>query len=153
MELRIAQYNAHKRRDTMVLLYRNNAKYDVIAVQEPARNRTMHATYCDSNSVFRPLYPTNRHTRACFLINKKLPLAHWGIEFPGSDIAILTLRLPNRTVTVTNVYSEPTNASQVNESSPSTHCGRFWKGKGTMSYYWEILTSTILFGQEVEQPG
>lgn len=65
-----------------------------------------------------PLYPTNRHTRACFLINKKLPLAYWGVEFPGPDIAILTLRLQGRTITVTNIYSQPSTAAHVDETSP-----------------------------------
>jgi hypothetical protein len=118
MDVKIAQYNVHKRKDTMILLsvHKDTAKYDVLAIQEPARNLTMHATY--SKSTFRPLYPTNRHTRACFLTNKKLPIAHWGVEFPRADLAVLTLRLPGRTITVTNVYSQPTPASQVNNDSP-----------------------------------
>ncbi|KAF7169867.1 hypothetical protein CNMCM6106_004754 [Aspergillus hiratsukae] len=104
----------------MILLSadRNTSDYDILAIQEPAKNPSMHATYCDSNSTFRPLYPTNRHTRACFLINKKLPLAYWGVEFPGPDIAILTLRLQGRTITVTNIYSQPTTAAHVDETSP-----------------------------------
>ena len=104
----------------MILLSadKQTATYDVLAIQEPAKNPNMHATYCDPKSTFKPLYPTNRHTRACFLINKRLPLAHWGVEFPRADLAILTLRLPGRTVTVTNVYSQPTPTNQVNENSP-----------------------------------
>jgi hypothetical protein len=42
---------------------RHTAKHDIIAIQEPARNRMHQSTYYDSNFVFRPLYiyPTNRH--------------------------------------------------------------------------------------------
>ena len=120
MELKIVQYNVHKSRDVMILLTADKsvAKYDVLAIQEPAKNPTIHATYCESNSAFRPLYPTNRHTRACFLINKRLPLEYWSVEFPGPDLAILTLRLPGRTVTITNVYSQPVAAHQKDENSP-----------------------------------
>src|SRR6202020_2516052 len=71
MDIRIAQYNVHKRKNTMILLSadKQTVTYDVLAIQEPARNPNMHATYCDPKSTFRPLYPTNR---ACFLINKRL---------------------------------------------------------------------------------
>jgi Reverse transcriptase (RNA-dependent DNA polymerase)/Endonuclease-reverse transcriptase len=120
MDLKIAQYNVHKRKDIMILLsaHQDTAKYDILAIQEPAKNPTMHATYCDPKSAFRPLYPTNRHTRACFLVNKRLPLAHWTVEFPGPDVAILTLRLPGRTVTVTNIYSQPRPMDQTDGESP-----------------------------------
>lgn len=39
------------------------------------------------------------------------------MEFPGLDIAILTLHLPGRTVTVTNIYSLPTAAAYIDDTS------------------------------------
>jgi hypothetical protein len=49
MDIRIAQYNVHKRKDTMILLSadKQTATYDVLAIQEsePARNPGQHARY------------------------------------------------------------------------------------------------------------
>ncbi|KAG2000794.1 hypothetical protein GB937_010827 [Aspergillus fischeri] len=119
MELRIAQYNVHKRKDTMTLLsaHRDTATYDILAIQEPAHNPRMHAMYCETNSPFRPFYLTNRHTRACFLINKKWPSHCWDVEF-FTDIAVLTIRLLTRVLTIINVYNPPTEPHVYNPDSP-----------------------------------
>jgi hypothetical protein len=116
MDLKLAQYNVHKRKDTMLLLSAcaQAADFDIIAIQEPAHNPSMHATYCDSRSAFRPLYPSNQHSRACFLINKRLPLSSWRVEFPGPDIAVLSLTYAGRRITVTNIYNMPAPAATAN---------------------------------------
>ncbi|KAF7139736.1 hypothetical protein CNMCM5793_007671 [Aspergillus hiratsukae] len=102
---------------TLLSAHRDTATYDVLAIQEPAHNPRMHATYCETNSPFRPLYPTNRHTRACFLINKKWPSHCWDVEF-FTDIAVLTIRLPARALTIINVYNPPTGPHVYNPDSP-----------------------------------
>jgi hypothetical protein len=61
MDFKLAQYNIYKRKDTILLLLAcaQAADLDIIAIQEPAYNPNMHATYCDSRSAFRPLYSIN----------------------------------------------------------------------------------------------
>jgi hypothetical protein len=57
LDVKIAQYNVHKRQDTMILLsaHKDTAKYDVLAIQEPARNPTMYATSLRSDLYARPI--------------------------------------------------------------------------------------------------
>ena len=118
--LRILQYNVHKRKDTMLLLsaHEHTRIYDIVTIQEPARNGHVHATFCDSSSQFIPLYPRNHHTRACFFLNKRLPRDSWNAEFPSPDIAILDLQLPSGPLRLINVYNEPSPRTTYNPQSP-----------------------------------
>jgi hypothetical protein len=120
MNIQVAQYNVHKRKDTMLLLSADShsADLDIIAIQEPAQNPSMIATYCDSKSPFRPLYSKDRHSRVCIFINKRLPIASWKVEFPGPDIITLTLTSANRNIILTNVYSQPSAPNTINTDSP-----------------------------------
>jgi Reverse transcriptase (RNA-dependent DNA polymerase)/Endonuclease-reverse transcriptase len=96
----------------------SSADIDVLAIQEPARNPAMFATYCDPKGHFRPVYPSSHHSRACFLVNKRLPIADWRAEFLGPDITVLTLTTANRTITITNIYAQPTSPTATNTNSP-----------------------------------
>src|SRR5262245_40007037 len=110
MELQIAQYNTHKAKNKVMaplLGCKRIRDIDVLAVQEPWQNPHMKATYCPRSSQFSPAYPKEFRSRACFLINKRLALADWTVEHPCQDLAVLTLRLRQRTVTISNVYSPP----------------------------------------------
>ncbi|KAL4942947.1 Endonuclease/exonuclease/phosphatase [Aspergillus oleicola] len=120
IELRIAQYNVHNIRKTMTLLSASEHahQYDMIAIQEPAKQKNKFATFCESNSSFQPLYPLDRYARVCFLLNKRIPSYSWDIEHVCQDAAILILHANNTTLTVTNIYNECHPASSINPQSP-----------------------------------
>ncbi|KAL3468776.1 Endonuclease/exonuclease/phosphatase [Aspergillus californicus] len=92
---------------TLLSAHVESAYQDIFAIQEPARYKDKHATFCDPSSPFIPLYPTNHYSKVCFLVNKRLPYHTWEIEHLPPYISILTLYLGNGPITVTNMYNRP----------------------------------------------
>jgi hypothetical protein len=50
-------------------------KYDIIAVQEPWRNRYNYATYCPRDCSFVVVDSCQEGSRVCIFVNKRLPLS------------------------------------------------------------------------------
>ena len=75
IELRVVQYNVHKRKDVMALLLRDLGarEIDIIAIQEPWLNKHAPATYCLSSCPFIPVF-SKKYKRSCLLINKRLDI-------------------------------------------------------------------------------
>ena len=121
-ELTILQYNMQKsKKKVMAPLLAEAATqgYSILALQEPWQNKHMNATYCLQNSGFWPAYPPQFHSRACFLVNKNLPLSSWSVVHPCPDLSTLTLQVEGRTLHIHNVYSSPPGALHiVNRDSP-----------------------------------
>ena len=95
-ELTILQYNTQKsKKKVMAPLLAEAAMqgYSILALQEPWQNKHMNATHCPQNSGFWPAYPPQFHSRACFLVNKNLPLSSWSMVHPHTDLSTLTLQV------------------------------------------------------------
>lgn len=86
-----------------------------IAIQKPWPNTTKNMTVSQSSTCFLPLYPTNMHTRACFLLNTNIyQPGQWTVHFPHPDVVILSLKTTLQVVHIVNIYS-PCPRSSGNE--------------------------------------
>jgi exonuclease III len=107
-ELRVVQYNVHKRKDVMALLLRDPGarEIDIIAIQEPWLNTHAPATYCPSSCPFTPVFYEGSK-RSCLLINKKLDINQWEARFTNKDLSSVRLQCENKTIWVHSIYSQP----------------------------------------------
>jgi hypothetical protein len=107
-ELRILQYNVHKRKDIMALLVGSQKArdFDVLAIQEPWVNTYQPATYCPSGSPFTPIFSSSSK-RSCLLINKKLDPNRWEALTSSPDLCSISIRNDNETLWIHSVYSQP----------------------------------------------
>ncbi|KAH7117323.1 hypothetical protein EDB81DRAFT_915985 [Dactylonectria macrodidyma] len=74
-QLRILQYNVQKSRDVVLVnLFQGPRvlKYDILAIQEPWRNRFIATMYHPLKSHFQLPYLDNAATRVCFYISKRM---------------------------------------------------------------------------------
>ena len=82
------------------------ALFDVVALQEPWQNPHKNATYCPSTSDFYAAY-NDQERRSCFLINKKLNVNTWDIDYSSPDVCSLRLELPGLVLWIHNFYNQP----------------------------------------------
>jgi exonuclease III len=108
VELRILQYNVHKRRDVMALLLNDPRarSIDIIAVQEPWLNKHSPTTYCPSNCQFLPIFGA-LSKRSCILVNKKLDINKWEGRITSPDLCSVKIQGECSTTWVYSVYSQP----------------------------------------------
>src|ERR1700761_5033748 len=107
-ELRIVQYNVHKRKDVMALLFRDPGarEIDIIAVQEPWLNTHAPATYCPSSYPFVPVF--YKESKRSYLLIIKLDINQWGARITSKDlISSVRLQCENKTIWVHSIYSQP----------------------------------------------
>lgn len=81
-------------------------EFDIIAVQEPWRNRYTPTSYCPSQWPFYLAYPPYNNTRVCCYINKKLNLDSWNVTNHSADFQTITIRLEDnsRPMDIHNIY-------------------------------------------------
>lgn len=77
--------------------------YDIIAIQEPWRNPYIDTTYCPRSCPYHLIWPVGGG-RACFLVNKKIPLNLWSAR-TAPDYGTIEINLQGETLTVHNYYS------------------------------------------------
>ena len=105
--LAILQYNVNKNKDgvmTPLLADERVKMYDILAIQEPWTNPHMNSTFCPARSSFYAAYDEKKR-RSCFLINKRLDIAGWEVEYPNPDICSLRLAIGEETIWIHNVYN------------------------------------------------
>lgn len=107
----ILQYNVNKSREQVMaplMADENVWKYDIIAIQEPWRNKFQAATYHPVKDRFDLVYNTTEGTRVCFFINHLLK-GTWSYTHHTPDLDSLHLKILDgeieRTVHVHNVYN------------------------------------------------
>ena len=110
-EIRILQYNVRKSKDEVLASMFRNPRvldYDVLAIQEPWRNRYINTTYHPLKTHFQLAYLDDAATRVCFYINKRIDLGTWSVSYASKDIASLAIRNPDsgQQLHVINVYNE-----------------------------------------------
>jgi hypothetical protein len=108
--LTVLQYNVNKSRERVMaplLADENVWKYDIIAIQEPWRNRFQTTTYHPVKDRFDLVYNEQPNTRVCFFINSQLRGA-WTHTHHTPDLDTLHLQFQDgkevRTVHIHNVY-------------------------------------------------
>lgn len=110
-ELRILQYNVPKSRDIVLASLFSNPKiteYDIIAIQEPWRNRFINTSYHPLKGYFQLTYLDDRSTRVCFYINKQIDRSTWNVTYISKDIIFISIRNPrtNRKIRIFDIYNE-----------------------------------------------
>jgi ribonuclease HI len=110
-ELRILQYNVRKSRDTVLASLfqdRRVLEYDILAIQEPWRNRFIATSYHPLKQHFQLTYLENTATRVCFYVNKRIDPSTWSVSFITKDIIALAIINPilHNKFHVINVYNE-----------------------------------------------
>ena len=112
----ILQYNVQKSNKVMAPLLADSrvSSYDLIALQEPWKDKHCNRTYCPRASGFVPAYD-NQQRRSCFLINRRLDPTTWSIEYPSSDLTVFCLWAEDRTIWVYNTYSPPPGSYSIEQ--------------------------------------
>jgi exonuclease III len=107
-ELRILQYNVHKRDSVMALLLNDlrARDIDIIAIQEPWQNTHVTATYCPGSCPFVPIFK-KEGTRSCLLVNKRLDINQWDARVTSKDLCSVRLLCAGKKIWVHSVYSPP----------------------------------------------
>jgi hypothetical protein len=116
--LRILQYNVWKSDDIMsALIGSQEATYDVIALQEPWKNKYVDTTYCPRSCPYHLVWPPGGG-RTCLLVNKAIPLNCWTAK-ASADYCSIELRLYDELVTLHNYYSpSPPSQQTINWDTP-----------------------------------
>jgi len=111
--LSILQYNVRKSRDQVMASLLANEKaleYDIIALQEPWRNRYQYTTYHPVKDRFDLIYHETASTRVCFYIRCELQ-GSWRYEHHSPDLSTLSIQIQaqedenRRTIHIHNVYN------------------------------------------------
>jgi hypothetical protein len=107
--LTLLQYNVRYSALTIEALLMDLAlkKLDIIIIQDPYQYKNKFTTYCPSASLFWPVYPTDKHARVCFIVNKHLDLTAWTINFFSDFLATLRLEINGGHIQIVNCYTLP----------------------------------------------
>lgn len=127
LSLQIIQYNVQKRLDAVQIPFLNDPivqKFDIIAIQEPGRNRSACGTYNPSNLKFHLVNHPGQLFRTCFYIDKDIDPTTWSIEQTEDDfcsIRIITQSNAGETQT-TRIHNinNPSPISTTSTDSPTT---------------------------------
>ena len=93
-------------------------KINIITIQKPYHQKRIIATYCSWSFNFWPAYLEKEHTRACFLINKRIPAYCWNVIFLTENLAVLIVQLKEKRVNMINIYfSSSVSYTQTNKDS------------------------------------
>ena len=108
--IKILQYNTQKSRELMADAFNHHKirDYDILAIQEPYRNRYQNTTHHPTKDRFHLLYFNSENTRTCFFINRRMDPGTWHVRYINEDICVLQLGTPNQEyLQIYNVYNEP----------------------------------------------
>jgi hypothetical protein len=91
----------------MLPLFANPAllKFDIIALQEPWRNRDLHTTYHPLKNRFSLVYPLSPLTRIYFYINKRLPEDSWTVIYQKADLCVIQIKIDDAKINIHNIYN------------------------------------------------
>jgi ribonuclease HI len=110
-ELRILQYNVRKSKDVVLANLFQDKKtleYDILAIQEPWRNRFIATSYHPLKMHFQLIYFSHAETRVCLYIHKRIDPSTWSVQHISKDITLLELtnRNSDNKIRIFNVYNE-----------------------------------------------
>src|ERR1700754_2479032 len=113
-KLTLLQYNVNKSRDKVLiglLQAPEIAKIDILAVQEPWRNRHNGEGYNPRNSPFYLIETTSEKTKAAIYVNKRIPKSQISEIYKDTNLISLKMRTTKEDVYIHNLYIEPTSHS------------------------------------------
>ena len=116
------QYNVHNSNSVMTSLLQNSKTKttDVIAMQKLYKQTQVHATHCLETSRFI-LYYLNFETDACFLINRRLALSQYTVEYSRERVIIMTIITRDHKLNIINVYFRSSESKRDSMSNSSIH--------------------------------
>ncbi len=120
-KLTLLQYNVNKSRDKVLIgLFEDPqlAKYDILAIQEPWRNRTNKQGYNPSNSPFYLIETTSEKTRTAIYVNKRIPKSQISEIYKDTDLISLKLSTTEEDIYIHNLYIEPPKSHSIRDIPP-----------------------------------
>ena len=119
--LKILHFNVRKKEAVIAPLLENDQvkDIDVLAIQEPVRNRANKTAYNPSSSRFYLAHCGDIEARTCLYINKRIDPDTWEARFKGRDFCSLRIQVKETPVWIHNVYN-PSPVSLTSQDSPST---------------------------------
>ena len=112
INLLILQYNINNDRiKTMISLFENKKvqKYDILTIQKLWRNFIVFTFYNSSKSKFHLAYNSEKKTRICFYINKRLNTNKWNVTFSSTNAISLKLKVMKneieKKIWIHNIYN------------------------------------------------
>ena len=126
-ELRILQYNVHKRLDAVQVPFIRDdqvKQFDIVAIQEQGRAVKAAETYNASSNKFHLVNNASINSRACLYINKAIDKNSWRVERSEPDICTIRIETNSETgikkaIFIHSVYN-PCPLSQSSTEGPST---------------------------------
>jgi ribonuclease HI len=114
--LSILQYNTRKSRKQVMASFLRDPKvleYDILAIQEPWRNKHMATTHNPVAQNYHLLFPKDtleQPARTCFFVSKRLDNTKWRFTDHNRDMGSLTIQTSNKAgeakeITIYNVYN------------------------------------------------
>ena len=119
--LKILHFNVRRKEAVMAPLLEDDRikNIDVLAIQEPVRNRANNTSYNPSSSRFHLAHCGDIEARTCLYINKRMDPDTWEARFEGLDFSSLRIQVKGTLLRIHNVYN-PSPVSMTSRESPST---------------------------------
>lgn len=105
MVLTILQWNTQANKQALEVLL-EEAKYDLLAIQEPWINPQTKSTYCPRSSQYHLVHQPG--ARAAILVKKRFDLSQWDYEAAEDWCRVWFLGLGSQGIEVWSVYNPPT---------------------------------------------
>src|SRR5215475_11120892 len=109
-KLTLLQYNVNKSRDKVLiglLEDRQIARFDILAIQEPWRNRVNNKGYNPSNSPFYLIETISEKTRTAIYVNKRIQKSQISEIYKDTDLISLRMSTTKEDIYIHNLYIEP----------------------------------------------
>ena len=87
------------------------AKFDILAIQEPWRNRFSKEGYNPRSSPFYLIEETSERTRTAIYVNKRIPRSQISEIHKEKDLISLRVSTSKEDIYIHNIYIEPTTHS------------------------------------------
>jgi hypothetical protein len=113
-KLTLLQYNVNKSRDKVLIGLLDDlriARYDILAIQEPWRNRYNQEGYNPRNSPFYLIETTSEKTRTAIYVNKRIPKSRISEIYKDTDLISLKMSTTKEDIYIHNLYIEPSTHS------------------------------------------
>ena len=108
--LTLLQYNVNKSRDKVLIGLLEDpkiAEIEILAIQEPWRNRETQEGYNPGNSPFYLIETTSEKTRAAIYVNKRMPRRQICEIYKDTDLISLKIGTTKEDIYIYNLYIEP----------------------------------------------
>ena len=112
--LTLLQYNVNKSRNKVLIGLLEDpktAEIDILAIQEPWRNRETQEGYNPGNSPFYLIETTSEKTRAAIYVNKRIPRRQIYEIYKDTDLISLKMVIAKENIYIHNLYIEPKSHS------------------------------------------